>query len=433
MELYPLSVGEDHYTSDYLFTVESLKESCGCLVTFSFDNYSEIETASLAHYTVREFLESDRLFGNALHFSLGPQRDYADLVDAIFNCALKARLDSNDPDSKSPNFSRQYCLASSFQMIRSHPQVKADPKLMFQFLTPNAPHLSVFLDYLRSHPGYNMWLEVATSQYIVNPSYFFWLWNWDSFNGSAIVGTFVMLMILRRDDLAELCLLQYGLKTILDGEFWLRSDGYLLTSDVINGLSGGHKRVLWFKGTVVEYFAAYGILDDWSYGPKPFDLCCQYGIGHIDFSNTLAYYATTHGSECRSCSKKYREDGNCRLEFLLAQGANPNPQGFELTPLQICCYRHDPRGIQVLLDAGADPNYIGQKGALEWDSDFILAEYAHLRGRSPLRIVKTSGTMNGIHEISRDDVAEQLLQRGAKDFDISESGNDIERTTVEIE
>ncbi|PMD45946.1 hypothetical protein L207DRAFT_382923, partial [Hyaloscypha variabilis F] len=47
-------------SEEHLYDLDSLKDSCGCLVSFNIDQTAEAHLASVAHYTVREFLESDR-------------------------------------------------------------------------------------------------------------------------------------------------------------------------------------------------------------------------------------------------------------------------------------------------------------------------------------------------------------------------------------
>ncbi len=67
-----------------IFNLDMLKEACGCLVTISAD-----QTAKLAHFTVKEFLFSERLRGsnvaNIRFFALFP-----DLVHFTFTHAALA-------------------------------------------------------------------------------------------------------------------------------------------------------------------------------------------------------------------------------------------------------------------------------------------------------------------------------------------------------
>ncbi|KAK0748483.1 hypothetical protein B0T21DRAFT_356624 [Apiosordaria backusii] len=62
------------------FDMESLKESCGCLVRFEpqekLDSTTPGFEAKIAHYTVREFLESERSATHHANFFSGGTRHY---------------------------------------------------------------------------------------------------------------------------------------------------------------------------------------------------------------------------------------------------------------------------------------------------------------------------------------------------------------------
>lgn len=111
------------------------------------------------------------------------------------------------------------------------------------------------------------------------------------------------------------------------------------------------------------------------------------------------------------------------MKQLLDRGAFPDPRGFEVTPLQICCFTLDVRGIQLLLDAGADTNDVGQKGGYRWDT--MMTCLATLHGLSPPHILKRSIRMeykryeqaDGFHES-----VVKLKQHGARDFYVDGCG-----------
>ena len=55
-----LDKGKSRLSSDeYLYDLETLKDSCGCLVSFTSNKEDQSQLANIAHYTVREFLESN--------------------------------------------------------------------------------------------------------------------------------------------------------------------------------------------------------------------------------------------------------------------------------------------------------------------------------------------------------------------------------------
>ena len=55
-------------------------------------------------------------------------------------------------------------------------------------------------------------------------------------------------------------------------------------------------------------------------------------------------------------------DESCVIIDLLDEGVDANPHGYLLTPLQIAVQNWDYAGVKVLLEYGADPNIVGQQG-----------------------------------------------------------------------
>jgi len=62
-------------TADHLYTPRLLEEICDCLVTFRDDSSSSRRYATFAHYTVREFIESDRCASSPAAFFRSPPHE----------------------------------------------------------------------------------------------------------------------------------------------------------------------------------------------------------------------------------------------------------------------------------------------------------------------------------------------------------------------
>jgi ankyrin repeat protein len=81
--------------------------------------------------------------------------------------------------------------------------------------------------------------------------------------------------------------------------------------------------------------------------------------------------------------------GSCVLRQLLQLGANPDPKGFQVTPLQIAVFCRDLAGVRTLLEAGADPNNTGDEQGIKWHAETsVLGPYCRLHGLAPLYILR---------------------------------------------
>ncbi|KAK7414038.1 hypothetical protein QQX98_007070 [Neonectria punicea] len=110
LDSYSFSTGVDLR----LINADTLRESCGCLLSYndtSFDGGSQTQVA-LAHYTVREFLESHRAKGpTSSFFIIREEESYANVCETIFTHALRPNH-SNIKDTNDPNFGitlDEYC------------------------------------------------------------------------------------------------------------------------------------------------------------------------------------------------------------------------------------------------------------------------------------------------------------------------------------
>lgn len=83
------------------------------------------------------------------------------------------------------------------------------------------------------------------------------------------------------------------------------------------------------------------------------DLISEYGVAHFDLSAILIQYMGCH--EHGTCKK------SCPLKRLLDLGASANgPPGGFVAPIQIAAIVWDLEGIEILLNAGAEPTVLRQ-------------------------------------------------------------------------
>ena len=390
VDAYLMFVGGVQRDICHLVDLELLKDSCGCLITFAHDGDSGSERALLAHYTVREFLESDRVKDYSTFFRLPPDDPYTDILCAIFRQALVSQPYEGPEDKFAlpPTNFKDYCIISSFRAIKTLEE-HVDPSLAFQFLNPASSHYPVL------------------QRCFEEDDLYYWQPEWRSLHTSdPTVPVFVQLMELGCYHLAALYLQEYGVKTILEAKFSIRFSERLSVWDDDD----------WgpweFHGTVLEYFMVYTLTTKSSrHGDSTF--CYEQGAGIVNFTSILSVYAGTH----YNCA--CRDGGLCLLKALLHNGALPDPKGYQVTPLQIMCYLRDMGGARALLEAGADPNRIGNKDGIMWDSRSMLKVFEVVRGISPLRIMRKlpTGNLLDMNATGAEAVEQLLLQYGARDFE----------------
>lgn len=91
-----------------------------------------------------------------------------------------------------------------------------------------------------------------------------------------------------------------------------------------------------------------------------------------------------------------------------------------MTPLQIAVVFWDSKAIEKLLNAGANPDAVGQNG-LEWAQDTYMQQFNFLHGASPLHIIKHLECQRaalakadlGLDEAARKRIETCLLELGA--------------------
>lgn len=223
LEIYPFLADQQHPEGNNLFDIDSPKESCGCLISFVLTDDERLECAILAHYTVREFLESDRLKNHSLYFRLQPHDGYCDLHSILITRALTAtRLDVVGARicgnyKLRPN---EYCLISSLEALTRRCVIgSVDPCLVFRFLNPLAPHFHVLAALLLPGCDNRYFKAVARGRNECG----FWSLNWQSFAGPAVAGIFILLMLLELTELAECFLQVHDVQNILSSRLTVAS------------------------------------------------------------------------------------------------------------------------------------------------------------------------------------------------------------------
>ncbi|PVH69859.1 hypothetical protein DL98DRAFT_661450 [Cadophora sp. DSE1049] len=387
----------------HLVDLEMLKESCGCLVTFALDESTQSETAILAHFTVREYLESERTRQHSSFFRLVTNDSHAHISNTVLSYALACESDHGSIITlRLPQLDlRGYCLASSLQLIAMEKFV--EPSLAFQFLDPSKPHYQVLRNRLLSSDDIDE--ELDPSHLIDSEIYFYQLdFDW-CHRTEPVAAVFIQLLELKCYNLAAILLQNISVKKILEGTFSIGLER-------LNSFLDSNDAEPWkFHGTVLEYLATYTLPCNYP-ADKDLRFCCKYDAGLVNFATTLLLSIGWHSHQF--CEM----NGGCVPEMLLNRGALVDPTGFRVTPLQICCLQNDLVGVKLILRSGADPNRTGDQDGIEWGTDSMLGTFASLHGISPLRIVRTLD-----HGSKRDgrrgpEIENLLLEYGAQDFEL---------------
>ncbi|KAK4442515.1 hypothetical protein QBC34DRAFT_338573 [Podospora aff. communis PSN243] len=383
-------------SDDTLFDMDTLKDLCGCLVTFAWQkgHNGGAETAVVAHYTVREFLESSR--------STSPQTAW---VKIIFRYGLATRtppmrtpVDNVQRGSRKDPYAgplcinstsslREYCLASANRTLVSCDNL-VEPSLAFQLFNPTAPHYGEMAAALR-------WLDIRScgghaglaARYGVFPFAGYSLAQEDKHSPAAI---FWNLVCFRCHSLAEAFLLSLGARA--DQALTGRLRAEPIFSDLLERTPGQSLPLLnaTLQGNAFQILTQVGFMHRIT--NRLLSFVQKYGRRYIQ--DLVLLHVSSPASKARA-GPDVRTDGLNRglgsfhqLGRLLKLGLSPDPPGYQVTPLQILCYKRRLHDIRVLLQAGADPNNTGDPEGVSWqEKGTFLYRYRKLHGILPLDVL----------------------------------------------
>jgi hypothetical protein len=378
------------FTFDHFYNSDLLKEICGCLVTFGQDDKLFKETAILAHYTVREFLESDRIStGPAGYFFLQQERAEKNFIVSAFQQALT--IESYDQTGSSNEewennyqialFNSQvnidnYFLFSAIRALYFRPALISDDEkltaLVYDFVNPTLPNFRQRIEAIKT-----IIFDTDEPDGMFKGSWNqrrFWDLKWILIPSEPRIAVLAQLLWLGSpaEKLAE------KLLTLIDHHDLTRTQlSFLVTEyDSFTELQTDFE----FNGNIIEVFAeANRCLDP---GVEAMKFLCKWAID-FDPTTTLVSFISSHYYIYMSCKPR------CVVDWLLGHGADPNPKGYRVTPLQIAVASWDYHGVESLLAAGADPNNIGDADGLKWGDNTVKGRFFdRFCGHSPLYIFR---------------------------------------------
>ena len=210
-------------------------------------------------------------------------------------------------------------------------------------------------------------IEILSSTYPISG---FWNVEWDGSTKSSKTAILANLLLMKCFALAKYFIQDLDIMSVLQETLFGS-----INPDI--GLFEFAKEGK-FACNLVEFLAEIGEFDG-----RMLDFFQREAHGLARYTDVLPYYMPGHSHYEAECG------GSCVLPRLLQLGANPDPKGFQVTPLQIAVFTRDAAGVKRLLEAGANANNIGNKRGIEWDAETsALGIYQRLHGFTPLYILR---------------------------------------------
>lgn len=374
------------------YTLVKLRRLLGCLVKVTpdprprtvfergQDDLPPAALLSIAHYTVKEFLYSEKAaMGPASFFAVSTRTNQILELRIVFD-GLR-NFDPNPRGSYKPTRYEEYCLEMTDKALDGCPDtVEEDEKLrqaVFACLSINAPHRA--------------WVANRTNSVVVKQH--FRKWNMlspfeprggiPSYEETSIL---VNLLLLQWPELARIYLTTLSVR---------RKEA--VWRDTFK-LSVQHARTL-PQTTLVQMCVSRRRLDF-------LKIFTAHGVHFQDSRDDVLFRAL---SEPYDKEDAHGETTLALLKELLEHGADPNPQGFQVTPLQVATYYLERNWMQQLISGGAELNAIGDLEGIDplppFDGTCDRQWYAH----KPLKICTkkdldgklTAGMQRGVERLIR--------------------------------
>ena len=379
--------------ADRLHDFEGLRERCGCLIEVEqeekrtrYNNklFHQRSTVSFAHYTVKEYLQSPRISQKKVgFFALAQERIQNQFTGIAFRQALAIQPDKLAEYGKLENDEvihglldadfKLYCGVSSVLQLVIWPEAISSNSTLLELskaiVNPKVPAPLPNLLHLADDQDYITTTSELTSEF------HFWSIGWVQEPDTDSAAFLAFLLMSDTSGSLHLALAfarKHSMLTILTQQLHITKEVWYVVDN--KDMDSYH-----FVGSIPEMVAQWEFRQ-----PEAFtfilDLISEHGVTHFDPSTLLLLYIGCHRHD--NCKK------SCSLERLLRLGASANgPEGAFVTPLQIAVVCWDLQGVEILLNAGAEPNALGKNGS-RWAPYSLMERFNHLHGVSSLHIIK---------------------------------------------
>ena len=409
--------------ADQLHDFDGLRERCGCLIVVeqeeecTGDNNKPLyqrSTVSFAHYTVKEYLQSPRISQKKVgFFALAQERIRNQFTGIAIRQALAIQPDKLAGYEKLENDEvihglldldfKLYCRVSSVLQLNIWPEAISSNSTLMELseaiFNPKIPAPLKKLLYMADAQDY----ITTTSDLYVEFQFWSIVWWQEPDTDSAAFLAFLLISGFSGSlHLALAFARKHSMLTILTQQLHITKPVWHVVDYEDTGFYN-------FVGSIPEIVAQWE-----SRQPDTFtfilDLISEHGVTHFDPSTLLLLYIGCHQHQI--CKE------SCSLERLLRLGASANgPEGAFVTPLQIAVVCWDLQGVEILLNAGAEPNALGKNGS-RWAPGSLMERFNHLHGVSSLHIIKHfqcnyRGQLKddlGLDETTRGNIETRLLE-----------------------
>jgi hypothetical protein len=402
----------NHSIVNSFYDTELLREFCGCLITIQpGGGFWETSPAiSFAHYTVWEYLDSDRIQNSSVaSFSVIKNETNLELTEIslleILSLPSSALLvDPIDSTNLWDTLDKDFCWISVRSSINAihlwgH-EISQQHELtvlvfsLFNHMKSHFPVLSKMAPLIDGEAEWSDGLHYACP-----------FWSFTSINlahhNSAIL--YGLMQTDKKFHLANSFLQWIAqenlLQSVLSQPFYVRDYPWWVCST---------ENVYPFHGTIVEIFAQ--CRDE-----RSVEFLMDVDVESFNPTATLMSYI----------SSAYISGHKVPFNFIrrkLELGANSNAPQYRITSLQIAIAQNWLEVVELLLEAGADPNNAGNSAGIKWEKGSFLGRLNLLHGSSPLYICRHyQGQISDLivaanRQEDESTIEKILLQYGAKEF-----------------
>ena len=312
---------EDDDPQQHFYTRDTLRDRCGCLITIS--DYH----VSLAHYTVSEFLWSDRAAAcSASYFARKPDQALYIHAKSLMRLLLRQDQKKAADHRRSILDFRQYCLESCKRLLE--------------------------VPVVRTGTGE---YAVLVRTFLANPRV-----PIDDLLPSTLTEGEMSIEWLQRPDNPDVVALVHavarGLHTVAD-DILSTSSATILASEFqasVKDVAGSSHHGAMIHHNVLDLFLFWAIKRDRRHFLY---LLSRLELDALTATQYLMMYLAGFSTGSISNADRFKI-----IELLVyKQGADVNGMGFEITPLQIAVWRQDLVGVETLLQFEADVNAIGYR------------------------------------------------------------------------
>ncbi|SPQ18400.1 6876165c-5d0b-49cc-8881-80a601c66a56 [Thermothielavioides terrestris] len=398
---------------DYALDDELLRELCGCLITVTKVRIRDGSTTeymsdvTFAHYTVLEFLESSRIRrGAAASFALDRERVMAEHAKVLVlgASATADRWSSAWPDNRGIDF---YDILASMgsttwldpvlQLLDTH----AAPRGSYFWYTPTC------LEFLENpiSPAITAFLRTRETKFLEQPPE-------PHFEN--------LVRMLQLDESGSLSRAYLASLGRLSDDFACQVDLEFQSAAFFEPVAGNVSDEQWrsqsleilrFKGSVLEWYAH---LPGGPLAHQGLYKMLEFAAGHFDPSTIMLLTIANHQHD--NIAPAAQCGGCLVLKHLLRLGAQATVPGYAVGSLQIAVARRDLAGTGLLLEAGVDPNDIG-----DVDGEIGTPD------RGPILRWASNMWSQSSQKATYESLAAILIQYGARDF-TSPMGEDPSRS-----